>query len=182
MVRFKLKPCVFCGDRYEPKYHADLFCSIVCYFASKLDTLPDSYDVCWVWNGACVSDGYGTANVGGKQIRAHRLSYKTFVGEIPNGLVVRHTCDNPPCINPQHLLVGTTRDNVQDRTDRNRGSRAGNGGHIQPKKLSIEQAIEIYNSTGSGVLIGAKFGVSKNMVYNIRRGMSWGSITRQESR
>lgn len=75
---------------------------------------------CWVWTGAKNRDGYGVLGVGRKQYRAHRVSYMTFCGPIPEGRLVCHKCDTPPCINPDHLFLGTPRDNSQDMVAKGR--------------------------------------------------------------
>lgn len=75
---------------------------------------------CWVWIGARSPAGYGRIRIAsrdgavGRQIYAHRWSYEHHTGPIPVGLLVMHACDNPPCVNPAHLSVGTHRDNAQD--------------------------------------------------------------------
>lgn len=80
-------------------------------------------DDCWEWKGARTACGHGKFSHAGqtrRTVSAHRFSYQMFVGPIPEGLVVRHRCDNPPCCNPQHLQLGTQADNVADITARGR--------------------------------------------------------------
>lgn len=77
---------------------------------------------CWLWTGA-VSRGranYGSLGYHGKSERAHRVSYKEFVGTIPAGLHVLHACDTPLCINPRHLFLGTHKENMQDKIKKGR--------------------------------------------------------------
>ena len=75
---------------------------------------------CWEWGGPKTTLDYGRVGKSGTRVLAHRLAYETWVGPIPDGHVVRHKCDNPPCINPDHLETGTQADNVQDMHARGR--------------------------------------------------------------
>jgi hypothetical protein len=72
-------------------------------------------DACWPWTGHRNELGYGAIQVGGRLLKVHRVAYQTTVGPIPAGLVVMHTCDNPPCCNPAHLRLGTVAENNADR-------------------------------------------------------------------
>ena len=77
---------------------------------------------CWEWSGKRDKDGYGCIKRQNKDHRAHRVAYTTWVGPIPTGLQLRHRCDNPPCINPDHLEPGTAKQNVADMNQRGRGN------------------------------------------------------------
>lgn len=81
---------------------------------------------CWEWNGERNEEGYGIFNakhLGYDQARAHRAMYECFAAPIPDGLILRHHCDNPPCVNPDHLIPGTAADNSRDMVERNRHPR-----------------------------------------------------------
>lgn len=77
-------------------------------------------DSCIVYEGSKDKDGYGKTKVGGRYVRVHRLSWEHEFGPIPEGLWVLHHCDNPPCINPDHLFLGTAKDNAEDCLSKNR--------------------------------------------------------------
>ena len=82
---------------------------------------------CWLWTGTFLSSGYGViveGGRGGRQLRAHRLSYEHHKGEIPEGSVVMHACDTPACVRPDHLSIGSTADNNRDRDLKGRNGNA----------------------------------------------------------
>jgi hypothetical protein len=70
-------------------------------FIAKVEKGPD----CWLWKGKTIRKGYGHFRLNGKLVYAHRYSYETFVGPIPEGMTIDHRCNNPPCVNPDHLQV-----------------------------------------------------------------------------
>ncbi len=82
---------------------------------------------CWIWTAGLSKSGYGKFAPSHRQtVGAHRVSYELFNGEIPDGMCVLHRCDNPPCVNPHHLFLGTQVDNVADRNSKNRQARGPN--------------------------------------------------------
>ncbi len=93
---------------------------------------------CWMWKGGCNDEGYGNFRVGKKSERAHRASYRLNNGRIPIGLCVCHSCDNPSCVNPQHLWLGTDQDNTDDKLRKGRLNPAfgdKNGSRTHPERL-----------------------------------------------
>ncbi len=92
-------------------------------------------DACWPWTRGG-SGGYGLFKRKGKNVGAHRLAWELTNGPIPSAMFIRHTCDNPPCCNPAHLLIGTTQDNTQDRNERGRTAAGDfNGSRQHPERL-----------------------------------------------
>lgn len=79
-----------------------------------LDNIIEDSNGCWVWQKSCAGSGYGQLTVAGKYWQAHRYAYTHVKGAIPEGLVLRHTCHNPKCCNPDHLITGTDKDNWHD--------------------------------------------------------------------
>jgi hypothetical protein len=77
---------------------------------------------CWIWNGWKISGGYGKIKINGIVIYAHRFVWNITNGEIPVGILVCHKCDNPSCVNPEHLFLGTMKDNMQDKIKKGRGN------------------------------------------------------------
>jgi hypothetical protein len=88
------------------------------YFFYHIHKQPDSG--CWYWLGSKDKKGYGLIPMKGRSERAHRYSYRVFKGIIPSGYQILHQCDNPSCVNPSHLDVGTNTDNMVDKFSKNR--------------------------------------------------------------
>ena len=129
---------------------------------------------CWEWVGYFGSGGYGMMSRNGKNQRAHRISYEAYKGPIPKGMVIRHTCDNPACINPDHLIVGSQKDNVADREARNR--RVVNGERVGTSKLTEKDALDIRASGESLEALASRYGIDRSNVWLIRAGKSWRHI------
>jgi hypothetical protein len=122
------------------------------------------------------SDGYPYLHIKGNHWRASRWVYTLKNGEIPLNLIIRHTCDNRLCINPEHLIAGTQKENAQDRVQRNR-NRNQSGENNNMNKLSELQVKEILNLNLSNKQIAAKYNVSRQAIEFIKNGKRWKHIT-----
>ena len=92
---------------------------------------------CWPWMACTGSNGYGQLSCGGRMRLAHRLVFECEFGPIPKGLFVCHSCDNPPCCNPEHLSIGTPKDNLRDAAQKGRtASGDRNGSRTQPERVA----------------------------------------------
>lgn len=127
---------------------------------------------CIEWTGSKFGTGYGKFMVDGKRYSAHRWSYERFIGPIPEGMVVRHKCDNRPCVNPEHLLVGTQRQNCEDTVERERTARGERSGM---SKLTETEAVEIYQLAPRvrHADIAEMYNITMWNVSSIARGLTW---------
>lgn len=116
-------------------------------------------------------DGHIHLSNDGKRSLAHRLAYEQAFGEIPEGLIVRHKCDNPNCINPNHLELGTHEDNVKDRVERSRSAKGSNNGRA---KLSEEDIRYIRNNDiHSNTELSKMFKVDPKAIRDIKNFKTW---------
>lgn len=115
---------------------------------------------CHYWDANISSAGYGRMYANGKMTSAHRLSYMLYKGEIPNGMHVLHSCDEPTCVNPSHLRLGTHADNMRDRS-------------LREKCLtSLDQVKKIREELNSGIrqcVVAKKYGLSLKYIYRIKK-------------
>lgn len=106
-----------CGERWSGSNTAH--CGLPERFWSKVDKTGD----CWEWTAYVArATGYGRFTIDGRAVNVHRLAYASLVGDIPDGDVVRHVCDNRKCVKPAHLELGSTADNNRDMIDRQRAA------------------------------------------------------------
>lgn len=131
---------------------------------------------CWLWNGVILKHGYGQFSKGQKRDSAHRFSYKIHKGEIPKGMVICHKCDNPRCVNPEHLFLGTYKDNTQDMINKNR-QRHLKGEEAVSAKLNWEKVNEIRKRYKNEIItmqeLANQFNVSLIVISKLLHNKTW---------
>lgn len=133
---------------------------------------------CWIWTASTAGKGYGQIKKPGsrEQIYAHRLSYLIHYGEIPDGLFVCHTCDNPKCVKPSHLFLGDSKQNMQDMQTKGRHLC---GEKNAMNKLTEEMVLQIHLLAKEGLSqmkIAKSFHISQGTVFKILHGERWAHV------
>jgi len=196
--------CPWCKKEYVPKRKSRKFCSNSCSaknthkqrrkpIEEKLwPHLKITDSGCWEWQRAKDWDGYGALGwqrVGKLEQKAHRIAWILTFGEIPDGMLVCHKCDNPPCCNPMHLFCGTNKDNTQDciqkgrfkaGSDSNgnkaRGERASKSKLTESDVHYIREHCVLRSRQCGATVMGRKFGVSKAAILAIIHRKSWSHV------
>lgn len=137
-------------------------------------------DGCWIWGGKFNPQGYGSIRRKRKgrywKVLAHRMSFETWVGPIPEGHIVRHSCDNPPCINPQHLSTGTHADNVRDRDERGRTATGERNGRAVLTEAIVKDIRSLWARGKRQSEIAKELQVSPDLVHKIVRNKIWRKV------
>lgn len=148
-------------------------------FWAKVDTSGD----CWVWTANCLKDKdgnrrYGLIGAGRRgegMLYAHRVSWTLHKGAIPKNMKVLHKCDNPQCVNPDHLFIGTQLDNVRDMHEKGRagktGPKPGSGAKVNLSSSEIAQ-LRLDAATHTNKQLGEKYGIGAGAARNIALGIS----------
>jgi hypothetical protein len=191
--------CSHCGSLFSLAYRISKsraarpkYCSKVCLsrsqslradrvkwnrFKSRIDVRGEKE--CWPWLGRTSPCGYGLFDLDGKPHLAHRLSYFAKFPDGDRDKCVCHSCDNPPCCNPNHLWIGTALDNIADMNAKGRRATipVRRGQEASKTKLNEQDVIEITASKKPNKELARAYGVTAAAIWNIRRGRSWRHIT-----
>lgn len=136
---------------------------------------------CWEWEGQKLSNGYGRISLGAKKLGsdgAHRVSWRLAnKQDIPKGMHIMHKCDNPKCVNPSHLELGTPKQNTQDMIRKGRKRTVAPLGTENGKSLlDAEKVLLIRSSNLNHAALGRQLGVSPNCIRGVRIGRTWAHI------
>lgn len=146
----------------------------------RLSTKTQRKGDCLVWIGDRDKRGYGVIRLEGRKQKAHRVAYALHVAAIPAGMVVRHACDNPSCIDPTHLVLGTQQQNVYDMLQRGRATRL-KGEQNPGSRLNAKQVAEIRarhqprHPSHGGSALAREFGVSDSTINCVVRSLKYSS-------
>jgi len=141
-------------------------------------------DDCWPWLGCKLKEGYGRWRYAGKFITAHRFSFLLHFGTLPARLLVCHSCDNPPCCNPNHFFLGTKKDNADDRDAKGRnvnlrGEQNGQAVLTEAQVLAIRSSYTPGRYKAGHVThraLAKTYGVSRAAITHVLSGRNWGTL------
>lgn len=174
-------PCCCCDPWYNPTMD-----QLLERIASK--AVPEPMSGCYIWTAAIDKNGYGRVFVDGQNRRAHTVIYELSFGPVPHGHCVCHHCDTPSCVNPEHLFIGTHKDNMNDAAMKGRiinrfGRTKRRVSLPAPKppraKLTPAEVVAIRsapNRRGIRNALAAEYNVSAQQIYRIRTGRRWAAI------
>jgi len=173
--------CVHCGAFFYRKGRGgkEKHCSEKCRFWSKVAIVENGRD-CWPWLGARKPSGYGNVRINKKYYSPHRVAFEIAVAEIPDNLIVMHLCDNPPCCNPSHLVLGTIKANSFDMIKKNRQGFHKNratGVKNPNAKLNPKAVREIRQKYGTGNWLqkglACEYGVAPPTIRSVINNETW---------
>lgn len=130
---------------------------------------------CWEWNRSRTRFGYGQKSIDGCMRKAHILVFELFIHAVPPKHVVCHKCDNPPCVNPDHLFCGTQADNVKDCLSKGRMvcHRGEKHGMCKLKQDQVLEIISRYKAGERSDALGKEFGVNPRFAERVSKGVAW---------
>jgi hypothetical protein len=139
----------------------------------KIERIPESG--CWIWMGSVAYREYGIISYQGKRYKVHRLMWELHNNKkIPEGMEALHRCDTPPCMNPDHIFIGTKKDNMQDCIKKGRFKRPFfQGENHKNSKLKNDQIIKILSDKDSFRAIAKKYGVASSTISAIKCRQTW---------
>lgn len=163
------------AEQYTKPIPPDAVRIIMGLVAEFVEANPDTG--CQLWSGRRTPKGYGSAKVGGELFLVHRAVWTAANGPIPFGKLVCHRCDMPPCVNLEHLFLGSISDNTKDAADKGRLPTVFRRGVEHPRlKLTDDDVRRIRTSPASARELGLLFGVKRDSIIQIRSGRRRGDV------
>jgi len=133
----------------------------------------DKTGSCWLWTGLLSDEGYGRFHVNRVGIPAHVYSYELHVGSVPDGMILRHTCDVRRCIRPDHLVPGTQKQNIADAVERGRHVQGETHGMTELTEVQVLEMRKLFKLKVPAKVLAAMFKVSRYTVYDIVKRKTW---------
>jgi hypothetical protein len=177
--------CKYCKGLFKSVYEKRSYCNMDCYHAdsrgaeythehfwNRVVALGTDKE-CWEWQGGKDTSNYGRLKVNGRLISAHRYTWEEYNGKIPKGLHVLHECDNPPCVNPKHLFLGTNADNVADRVAKNRQAKGETHAFAVLTEKDITDIIKMYVNGAKQKEIANSYKIDQGHVSSIVNRKKW---------
>jgi DNA-binding XRE family transcriptional regulator len=131
---------------------------------------------CWVWMGSTQVRGYGEISSNNRKLLAHRASYEAFVGKIPKGIYVCHACDNVSCVNPNHLFLGTQKQNLQDMANKGRSTRGVKNPMAKLDNYAVKEIREGIKTGHTDSNLAKAWMVCRQTINKIRNGKVWNHV------
>lgn len=134
---------------------------------------------CWIWTGTVSGTGYGKLSINCKQTYVHRLAWEVANSKPPSDMWVLHACDNPKCVNPGHLFLGTSSDNARDRSSkgRNNSRRGSDSPSALLNEVQVEEILKAHRAGGiSQHELARRYGVTHSTIWMIVHGKSWAHV------
>lgn len=194
------RACLYCAKDFTfPTCHLNSrnprFCGNACHYAamprvvvgSRVFTpdqimrfenkfMPEPMSGCWLWFGSHNKKGYGSVNLNMVREEAHRVAWRIYRGPIGEGMSVLHRCDNPACVNPDHLFLGTQTDNMRDCSQKGRVKIPHYRGEKNSFAKLTDDLVRKIRSGGSLNWWSKRLGISATTIANARSGKTWGHV------
>jgi len=135
--------------------------------------MPEPNSGCWLWLGSCGAQHYGQFQFHGQVYVTHRISWMLHNGPIPDGLFILHKCDNPPCVNPQHLFLGTKKDNKLDCIAKDRHVRGERNPWAKLTESKVREIRELWQQGSTQTQIAKDFSMDLKHIWSIVHHKSW---------
>lgn len=175
MHREKEIKCWYCNKKFIRKNIGIKWCSDKCRLLKKIKKKKSG---CWEWQSGKGTNGYGVSSINGKNMQAHRHFYLVFKGNIPKEKQINHKCDNPSCVNPDHLWVGSQKENMEDKKNKGRcADKRGEKHHLSRfVEDDVKKIREMYKYGVTQKIISKVFKCDPSNISYIVRNKRWSHI------
>lgn len=171
LIVLSKRGCRYCGKVFQKSCRNEVHCSVACRLWERVTRR--GRDECWEWQGAVNRSGYGKFHLDGRCSNASRAAWILVRGDIPDGLVVCHTCDNPRCCNPEHLFLGTTAENNADMARKDRSSHGVKNCKARLNPAAVRDIRRRAAQGEKNAVLAREYGVHVMHIRNILNRLVW---------